>query len=129
MISEQDIARARELLAILQREHTALLGGDLEALDQAVRAKRAAAGHFEQLVRAAAAGGPGHDRTYDARLADLATECRRQNEINGGIVESGLRHVRSVIGLLRGRPGDPGLYTRQGENTASDGSSRPLAKA
>ncbi|MCK7583286.1 MAG: hypothetical protein MZV65_52235 [Chromatiales bacterium] len=46
-----------------------LLGGDLEATrPELVRAKRAAAGHFEQLVRATAAGGTVHDRTYDARI-------------------------------------------------------------
>lgn len=129
MIGNHDLTRAEELLAILKREHAALLGGDLEALDQAVREKRAAAGHFEQLARTLAAGHAAPDGGPRTRLAELAAECRRQNEINGGIVESGLRHVRAVAGLLRGGRGDAGLYTRRGENTPSDGASRPLAKA
>lgn len=125
MIGEHDIRRAEELLAVLRREHAALLSGDLAELDQAVRAKRAAAGHFEELARTAATD----SSPYRVRLAELATECRRQNEINGGIVESGLRHVRAVIGVLRGGRDDHGLYTRRGENTAPDSASRPIAKA
>lgn len=129
MIDNHDIVRAEELLAILKREHAALLAGDLEALDQVVRAKRAAAAHFEQLVRALAGGGTVAAAGPGARLAELAAECRRQNEINGGIVESGLRHVRSVIGLLRGGQGNADLYTRHGEHTTASGALRPLAKA
>lgn len=131
MLTDNDIARTEELLAILRREHEALRAGNVEQLEELVRAKRAAVSHFEQLTAASAlqhAGSP-EEAARRTRLAVLAAECRRQNDINGGMVEAGLRHVRGVLGVLRGQGPDNGVYTRQGGSTASDFSSRPLAKA
>lgn len=127
MVTDDDLVRAETLLAILKREHAALISGNLEHLDEAVRAKRDAAAHFEQLARRAA-GDPA-DEARRARLAALAAECQKQNEINGGIVEAGLRHVRTVVSLLRGGRNETGLYSRHGTGTAGDYGSRPLAKA
>jgi flagellar biosynthesis/type III secretory pathway chaperone len=131
MLTDIDIARTEELLAILRREHEALRAGNVEQLEELVRAKRAAVSHFEQLTATSAlqdTGSPA-DAARRTRLAALAAECRRQNDINGGMVEAGLRHVRGVLGVLRGQGPDTGVYTRHGDSTASDFSSRPLAKA
>lgn len=131
MLTDHDIARAEELLAILRREHEALRAGNVEQLEELVGAKRAAVSHFERLTAASSlrdAGSP-EDAARRTRLVALAAECRRQNDINGGMVEAGLRHVRGVLGVLRGQGPDNGVYTRHGGGTASDFSSRPLAKA
>lgn len=131
MLTDNDLARAEELLAILRREQEALRAGNVEQLEQLVGAKRAAVGHFERLTAASAlknSGSP-EDTARRTRLAALAAECRRQNDINGGMVEAGLRHVRGVLGVLRGQDPDNGVYTRHGGGTASDLCSRPLAKA
>lgn len=122
MITGDDIARAEQLLAILRREHAALLAGDLGELDAAVAAKRQAAAQFEHRTGAAGAAG-------NSRLAALLGECARQNAINGGMVESGLRHIRAVLGILRGGPAGAEVYTRTGASAAAAPATRPLARA
>ena len=125
-LTEEHLARTRELLAILQREHAALLAGDLEQIEAVVQAKQAAIGKLETVTRDVAQAAPGSE--HRRQLEALAVECRRQNEINGGMVEASLRHTQRVLTLLRGQALDNDLYSRAGNALPGD-HARPLAKA
>lgn len=114
---------AEALLALLKREHEALLAGDLERIEAIVPEKHTLAARLDGMVRGLAI-----DPVRDARLHELALACRRQNDINGGMVAAGLRHTQHLLALLRGQSPDRGLYTRAGQ-TEVDSSARPLASA
>ena len=132
MITDQHIAQAEQLLTVLQREHQALVRGDLPAIEalvcekqQAVLKLDAEANDLQRQPGAAPDTNP--ERTQ--RFADIAGECRRQNEINGGMVAASLRHVQQVLALLQGQtPGDA-LYSRAGAPASGTTVGRPLASA
>ena len=131
MITDQHIAQAEQLLAILKREHEALVHGDLPAIEGLVHEKQCAVLEMDALARclspAAAAADTHPERTQ--RFTTIAGECRHQNEINGGMVAASLRHVQQVLSLLQGRtPGDE-LYSRAGAPAPGAPGGRPLASA
>jgi flagellar biosynthesis/type III secretory pathway chaperone len=53
-------------------------------------------------------------------LSGLLRQCRRGNEINGAIAQTGRRFAQQLLDLIRGVPAGTGLYGRSGET-------RPLA--
>jgi flagellar biosynthesis/type III secretory pathway chaperone len=130
MITDHHISQAEHLLAILQREHAALVDGDLPAIERLAREKQDAVREMDAVARGlqqlAAAADP--ERTQ--QFTTLASECRRQNEINGGMVAASLRHVQQLLAVLQGRtPGDE-LYSRAGTPAApGTAGGRPLASA
>ena len=123
--AEKQLACTRALLSILQREHTALLSGDLEQIELIVQEKRLAVAELESL-------GLGRDHnavpTIHPQLRTIAAECVRLNEINGGMVEASLRHTQHVLAILKGQSSEAGLYSRAGTalNTSHP---RPLTSA
>lgn len=124
---EKQLACTQALLAILQREHAALLSGDLEQIEQIVQEKRMAVGELESLGRIQ------HNNSNavhasDPRLQGIAAECVRQNEINGGMVEAGLRHTQHVLAILHGQSSEASLYSRAGA-TLHLSSARPPTSA
>ena len=125
-VTEEHLTRTRELLGILQREHAALLAGDLEQIETVVQAKQTAIAQLEALARDVAHATPGSE--HRQQLEALTIECRRQNEINGGMVEASLRHTQRVLSILRGQNLENDLYSRAG-NTLPGNHARPLAKA
>ena len=124
---EKQLACTQALLAILQREHAALLSGDLELIEQIVQEKRAAVSELESLGRTEHHSGNAVHAT-NPRLQAIAIECVRQNDINGGMVEAGLRHTQHVLAILQGQSPEAGLYSRAGA-TLHLSSARPLTSA
>ena len=124
---DNQLACTQALLAILQREHTALLSGDLEQIEQIVQEKRMAVAELESLGRAQERG-RNTMPVSNPQLQSLAAECVRQNEINGGMVEAGLRHTQHVLAILHGQSPEAGLYSRAG-TTFSTSPARPLTRA
>jgi len=118
---DQQLACTETLLAILQREHTALLSGDLEQIERIVQEKRAAVAELESLGRV-------QNLSTDPRLQTVAAACVRQNEINGGMVEAGLRHTQHVLAFLHGQSPEASVYSRAGA-TLNLSSARPLTSA
>jgi flagellar biosynthesis/type III secretory pathway chaperone len=122
---EKQLTCTRALLAILQREHAALMSGDLEQIEQIVQEKRLAIAELESL-------GQGRGRNAvlatSPQLQTIATECARQNEINGGMVEASLRHTQHVLAILQGQSPEAGLYSRTG-TTLGTSRPRPLTSA
>lgn len=127
LTSDKQLACTEVLLAVLQREYAALLAGDLEQIEQIVQEKRAAVAELESLNRI-----PERldnvANTSDPRLQDAAVKCARQNAINGGMVEAGLRHTQHVLAILQGNSPEAGLYSRAG-STLNLSSARPLTSA
>jgi flagellar biosynthesis/type III secretory pathway chaperone len=124
---DQHLACTEALLAILQREHSALLSGNLEQIEQIVQEKRAAVAELESLGRFRNLSNNGVHAT-DPRLQTVAAACVRQNEINGGMVEAGLRHTQHVLAFLHGQSPEASVYSRAGA-TLNLSSARPLTSA
>ena len=125
--SDKQLACTQALLAILQREHAALLSGDLEQIEQIVQEKRMAVAELESLGKDQGRGGNAVQAT-SPQLQVIAAQCARQNEINGGMVEASLRHAQHVLAILQGQSPEAGLYSRAG-TTLGTSRPRPLTSA
>jgi flagellar biosynthesis/type III secretory pathway chaperone len=123
--TEKKLACAQALLVILQREHAALLSGDLEQIELIVQEKRLAVASLESL-------GQERDKdtvhTTNPQLQSIAADCVRLNEINGGMVEASLRHTQHVLAILKGQSQEADLYSRAG-TTLNTSRPRPLTSA
>jgi flagellar biosynthesis/type III secretory pathway chaperone len=126
-VLDKQLACTQALLAVLRREHAALLSGDFEQIEQIVQEKRLAVAELESLGRIQPHAGPAVPAT-DSQLKAVAAECVRQNEINGGIVEASLRHTQHVLAILHGQPPEAGLYSRAGA-ALNASPTRPLTSA
>ena len=124
---EKQLACTQALLAILQREHAALLSGDLEQIELIVQEKRLAVAELEPLGRSQERGS-NSAQAINPQLQIVATACARQNEINGGMVEASLRHTQHVIAILQGQSPEAGLYSRAGSPLRTS-RPRPLTSA
>jgi flagella synthesis protein FlgN len=120
---DRHLANARELREHLQAETTVLRAGNAGGVEQLLAAKQAALLRFETLDRereqilAQAGCGTRPEAIRDwvmdcgeavavrwRGLLALAMECRQQNQLNGALIQAGLRHTRQVLNLLSGRP-------------------------
>jgi flagellar biosynthesis/type III secretory pathway chaperone len=126
--SDKQLACARKLLGVLQREHAALLSGDLEQIEQIVQEKQLAVAELESLGRREDEHGSNAVQTANPQLQTIAAECARQNDINGGMVEASLRHTQNVLAILQGQSPEAGLYSRTG-TTLGTTRPRPLTSA
>ncbi len=121
----REIDASQRLLETLREENAALSTRDAARIERAVDAKRDALAALETLDRereglirasgqaadplavdgAAPADPRRRSRLVDnwMRLLELAGECQRQNNINGALIQSGLRHTRQVLSLLKGQ--------------------------
>lgn len=61
-------------------------------------------------------------------LRDMATQARRQNEVNGAIINAGRSHVEQALSILRG-PDTQNYVYDQGAQTSSRSKSHSLATA
>lgn len=123
----RQIEAGRRLLEQLHLETAALQAGDAARVEQVLAPKQAALEDFaaldgerERLLREAgcgkdpeevegwiARGDPQRRPSMTSnwrRLLALAAECRQQNQVNGALIQAGLRHLRQVMDLLSGRP-------------------------
>lgn len=122
----RQIEAARRLIEQLRLEAAALSAGDAAGVEAVLAPKQAALQVFEALDRERecllyeagcgdtsktedwlAAANPrqtGGALTHWRQLLELAGECGRQNQINGQLIQGGLRHTRQVLELLSGRP-------------------------
>jgi len=136
---------AQSLLELLQKEHRILKSADpdpLKAISQekqqlVIRMHRHGR-EREQLVNRWQSGGSinqllksqaesGLTRLWK-QLAEIATELKQQNEINGGMVALNQRHARQALDILCGRSGSREIYGARGEYRQME-SGKPLAKA
>lgn len=148
---ERVIADAMRLHAALQHEHTLLAGRDPYAIEQVAQEKQALLAQLDTSGRAhsAALSKAGYAQSTQSlqdwlqqadkhsgsqltsrwrRLESLLTECYRQNQRNGGMIEIRRRHAQRALGILLGKPEETELYNPEGAARGS-GISRSLARA
>ena len=119
---------AEALLAILRREHAALLAGEAEAIEQIAAEKHRAVTDIESMNRHLALQPEAMPGAAHEHFLAITAECRRQNEINGSMVTASLRHLQQFIALMHGHNPQNSVYQRAGQ-PQTDYGSRPLAKA
>jgi flagellar biosynthesis/type III secretory pathway chaperone len=131
ILSEQ-LDSAEAMLALLDREHRALLDGDAENLNRASADKARLVDDLEALERArhdlagsaADARGPAAQRWQ--KLLTTIEECRMRNLRNGALANARREQVVLALNVLRG--GESGLYDAHGSVARPPGA-RPLGEA
>lgn len=141
---------ARQLWQILDREHTALTGNDLQGLETILAAKQECMARLEAASREYLAlsrrQSPSPEAGIDAtlrhndpqdrwglaalwrQLEELITQCRDKNSANGKIIALNHRHVQQALTILRsGEPGSEPCYDPGGGRPSGAGS-RTLGK-
>ncbi len=139
---EASVSELRVLRDILHSEGAALTGGDVEALEQAVRQKTECLAQLEHSVRAREQmqqqlglppGLPGTEQYLRAHcspdelgetwrdLLALSREVAELNIHNGKLALAGERHTREALGILTGRPTTPDTYSPRNGTPASTG--------
>lgn len=138
------------LQSVLQAEAQALLARDLDELGRLVSEKHRLILQFEQLDadRRHLLGEFGHEndpagveafiawcddtghlvRGWKSLLERLR-DCQQLNRVNGVTLESSRRHAQNILGILRGHPALPDLYSPTGTSAQPAIASRSLAKA
>jgi len=148
-ILEQELAALQRMASVLLGEKDALKQNDQENLLRHVEGKNALASEIDnllyqcnQILRAngLAEGSPGLTQLKESMgatnpLAGLmqsiesaSDQCRKQNEINGKIVQQGSQELRSKIAILQGGAMDPDGYDSDGD-VASNKISNILGRA
>ncbi len=145
----QCVAEACLLEQALEREGAALARRDLDGLHDAIAQKRQHVATLEQASQAQNAllrshgyetnahgmetclrdwDQEGQLRSVWERLAEVMQNCRRLNQINGGVVESSRHRVEQAIQILRGGESPVDVYGPHGRSI-SNGHSRSIAQA
>ena len=142
---QRELATGQELLKVVKQEQESLIEGDPEQIEAASNRKRQQVLELQQQVSerdrflkqlALPTGRRGTSilvqqlapeslaQKYWGELQQLAARLQKQNEINGGIMALGQRHVRQALELLTGQTGASLTYGpegnhRPGRNTQS----------
>ncbi|MCX4190591.1 flagella synthesis protein FlgN [Methylophaga sp. OBS3] len=137
-----ELQLAQQLGVILDTERKALTQADGEALDKCVRAKQPLIKQLEQLGRQRdlilkTAGFPTGKQGMEAFIANQpdaeaaainkilgqlkvqATQCRDNNQINGGIVNVNRQYLQRALSIMRGRDPELSAYGPGGEYTSA----------
>lgn len=141
-IVEARVAAARGLLDELEIERAALTEADLSRLDGAAKAKARLTGDLESLAsqqqQLLAGFGEGTngislqraldwcgDETLQQQQVialDLMTQCNRNNQRNGMLLQHRLDYIRRALGVLRDTGSEAPLYGPDGREPAQHGS-------
>ncbi|MEW6353180.1 MAG: flagellar protein FlgN [Pseudomonadota bacterium] len=142
----REIQYVTRLADVLQREYQALQGRDAAQVEHCTAEKQNLCAHIEELGQqrttllsgmgyaSSAAGVGAYLRTHAEEnrlwqeLLHLTAQCRRQNQINGSLVNAGRSHTRRILSILRGQPSDGELYGPAGDARRAD-DSQALATA
>jgi flagella synthesis protein FlgN len=148
---EREIEAITRLLEKLREEHAALRANDADRIEAIVESKGRVLAELDAVGKERdhlmkQAGFDPHresDRGLPLstgtqrieimrawrRLLELGEQCIQQNAVNGALIQSGLRHARQMIAVLRGQPPDEHpSYGPGGDVTVGTGA-RTLGKA
>lgn len=135
-ILEQELAALQRMASALLGEQEALKQQDQESLLRHVQEKSTLAGEIDTLVRqcdqilrsnSLAEGMQGLTQLKESlgaanplaglmqSIASASDQCRKQNEINGKIVQQSSHELRSKIAILQGGTMDPDGYNSDGD--------------
>ena len=146
---QQQRYTSHKLLEILDQEHTALSGNDLQGIETILAAKERCMSQLERLSREfleMTPHFPGQKNAMAAYLRSidpqgawgleplwqqiekLLSQCRQKNNINGKIISLCRRHVQQALSiLLQGGQGSEACYSPTGVSQSA-ASSRILGK-
>jgi len=133
---DEELAMAKSMYGLLEREYEALTDGDPEVITATSKKKLEQLQEMEQHLaqvnlfllelgltadtrgaeHAIAMTGP--DQTLQSKwdeLRSMEIKLQRQNEINGGIITIGQRRVKQALDILSGKAGLTGTYSQEGE--------------
>jgi len=139
-----EIAGLTELTGLLEHEHELLVANDVNALEEAMRARQNCVTRIVKVdeerrslcrMLGYSADVPGIEKllrwcdphsTLAARWAECnarTSRCRELNDRNGALVGARLKRVQSLLGTLVGRSRESNTYGRRGAQiTGSTGS-------
>lgn len=132
----------QQLILALNNEHTALSENNLEAVQTIAEEKILLMEHLEDLNKERrtvleVAGlditstgiGDYFENTKSPRapqmkalwseISNLTSQCDKQNNINGIIIESNKRHTEKALSILQGKQQNTDLYSKKGETVKS----------
>ncbi len=132
---QHELQAVSRLMELLLQEHAALAAQDADALEKTAHAKQQQLSKIEsweqernQLLTRAGhpATQAGMEQYLDAhnnpqltrlwqQLLGLSGKCHHQNQVNGGIVETGRQHIQRALAILRGVSPDAELYGPAGK--------------
>ncbi len=139
---------ANGLISLLEREHQALTGSDPEQIIAISEEKQTRLGQMQQHLAdrqgfLGSLGLKGDRETVEAllhqqtnadtlqqtwqQLMTTATRLSNNNQVNGGIITLGHRHIKEALGILTGHNSSNDTYGPEGRQ--GDPTSRSLAKA
>lgn len=131
---EQELLTLTSLHEALQRESSALSGGNATDIDAAIAAKNESLqAHQAQMSRR-----PADDvseavkadlQPMQDRLAALAGECQELNRRNGALISKLSDRTKAALSVLQGTEDMTVLYSVSGVEGASGKGSRVLGKA
>lgn len=148
----RELDASNRLLEALREENAALMTRNAAHIEQSVDTKSRALAEFdaidrerENLVRESGQAENRQDflsnqitdcapqrrnRLLDnwMRLLELTGECQRQNSINGALIQSGLRHTRQALSLLKGQTQAESLQYGPGGHTPHSWDRHSLGK-
>ncbi|MDJ0927306.1 MAG: flagellar protein FlgN [Gammaproteobacteria bacterium] len=133
---DRQAAALEKVLETLDHEREALMNRDAAALELITKEKQEALAKADELEQQRLALAPDLNAmellaaTPDVaprweKLLDLTRRCREQNDTNGRMIRRQARRVESTLQLMRGQPGNAGVYGPDGESSRSGGSNRP----
>jgi flagellar biosynthesis/type III secretory pathway chaperone len=128
-----ELVGARHLLAVLRAEQAALADHDAAAIERILADKREALQALQQLAARRTAVVPNAELPAPhagwRELEHTLAELRRQNEINGGLVQRRLQHAGRALAILRGQTDPPDLYRPNGALAVAPAVSRAIVSA
>lgn len=132
---QQELETGRELLQIIEQEHEFLIQGDPEEIEAVSNKKRQQVQELQRQVaqrdqflaqHALPAGKEGTESLlqnipshcpaskYWRELQAVAAMLQKRNEITGGILALGQRHIRQALEILTGQMGASLTYGPEG---------------
>lgn len=132
---EQLLEHLQAFSDVLDAEAIAIRSRDVDALETLVRQKQEVAERLDGLdallglgsggTEAAAAAGFSEEQQH--RVSALLSHCQQQNQINGAMLEAGMKINRSLLDIFTGRSRSNLTYGRAGR-MADDGPSAHLTR-
>ena len=133
---DRQSAALEKVLETLDHEREALMNRDAAALELTMKEKQQALSKADELERQRLALAPDLNAmemlaanpdvaSRWEKLLDLTRRCREQNDTNGRMIRRQARRVESTLQLMRGQPGNAGVYGPDGESNHGGGPNRP----
>lgn len=125
---EQYSDNLEDLILQLDEEHQALKDRDITTLEDSTQKKKEilqqleAMDHENNITNRLLVDHPDNKNVLFAkdRIKGLINDCRRQNDINGAILDLSNKFNQRMLGILLGKNTDNKLYDAAGKNSSNN---------